>query len=69
MSCSPLHDKVHELLGALTFLVNHQNTNDFPEDIQQAKETIQKLLTELSQHLELGINICQFLDENPGLTE
>ena len=68
MSSSPLHAKIHELLGAYTFLVNHQNNpEDFPEDIEEAKKTIQTLSTELSQHL--GLDICQFSNENPGLTE
>ncbi len=66
MSSSPLHDKLHELVGAYTFLINHQhNPENFPEDIQQAKETIQKLSTELNQHL--GLDIYPAPDRDPGL--
>lgn len=70
MSSSPLHNQIHELRGALTLLVNHQDDAErFSEDIIKAKKTTQQLLSELNQHLDLGLDICQFPDENPGLTE
>lgn len=66
MSSSPLHATIHELLSAYTFLVNHQNNpEDFPEDIEEAKKTIQKLSIELSHHL--GLDIYPVPDRDPGL--
>lgn len=66
MTCSPLHAKIHKLLGAYTFLANHQNNpEDFPEDIEDAKKTIQDLSTELDQHLRL--DIYPIPDRDPGL--
>lgn len=66
MSSSPLHDKIHELRGLYTFLVNHQNNiGDFPDEIQEAKENIHNLLTELNQHL--GLDTYPVPDRDPFL--
>jgi Asp-tRNA(Asn)/Glu-tRNA(Gln) amidotransferase C subunit len=66
MSEPDLYYKVQVLSRQLIFLINHRKSTAIStEDKKEAKTTIQEILTELNQYLELDTETIP--DRNPGL--